>query len=131
MRISDWSSDVCSSDLLDILQDLARRAVLGAAHVGAEADRAALAAPGDQLVEAGESAAADEQDIGGVDLQELLLRMLAAALRRHRGDGAFHDLQQRLLHALARTVGGDRGVVRLAADLFDAFDGEYPAAAPP
>src|SRR3546814_3212582 len=33
---------------LDILQDLARRAVLGAAHVGAEADRAALAQPGDQ-----------------------------------------------------------------------------------
>src|SRR3546814_3600326 len=53
-----------------------------------------------------------EQDIGGVDLQELLLRMLAAALRRHRGDGAFHDLQQRLLHALARHVAGDRGVVR-------------------
>src|SRR6202000_2339225 len=50
--------------------------------------------------------AADEQDVGGVDLQELLLRMLAPALRRHGGDGAFHDLQQRLLHALARHVAG-------------------------
>src|SRR3546814_18912006 len=102
---------------LDILQDLARRAVLGAAHVGAEADRAALAAPGDQLVEAGESAAADEQDIGGVDLQELLLRMLAAALRRPRGDGAYHDLPQRLLHALARPLSGDRGGVPLPPEL--------------
>jgi hypothetical protein len=39
-------------------------------------------APND-LLEAGEGAAADEQDVGGVDLQEFLLRMLAAALRRH------------------------------------------------
>jgi hypothetical protein len=30
------------------------------------------------------------------------LRMLAAPLRRYRRHGAFHDLQQRLLHALAR-----------------------------
>ena len=48
--------------------------------------------------------------------------MLAAALRRHRGDRAFHDLQQRLLHALARYVAGDRGVVRFAADLIDLVD---------
>src|SRR5438093_423763 len=45
--------------------------------------------------------------------------MLAAALRRHGGHGAFHDLQQRLLHALARNVAGDRRIVRLAADLVD------------
>ena len=37
----------------------------------------------DDLLQAGERAAADEQDVGGVDLQEFLLRMLAAALRRH------------------------------------------------
>src|SRR5919109_182742 len=49
-------------------------------------------------------------------------QMLATALRRHRGDGAFHDLQQGLLHALARHVAGDRGVVRLAADLVDFVD---------
>ena len=77
---------------------------------------------GDDLLQPGESAAADEQDVGGVDLQELLLRMLAPALRRHRGDGALHDLEQRLLHALARDVAGDRRVVRLAADLVDLVD---------
>ncbi len=48
--------------------------------------------------------------------------MLAAALRRHRGDGAFHDLQQRLLHALARHVAGDRRVVGLAGNLVDFVD---------
>ena len=47
---------------------------------------------------------------------------LRPALRRHRGDGAFHDLQQRLLHALARHVAGDRGVVGLARNLVDLVD---------
>ena len=38
---------------------------------------------------------------------------------RHVGDGALDDLEQRLLHALARHVAGDRGVVALAGDLVD------------
>src|SRR6202167_4532558 len=45
-----------------------------------------------------------------------------AALGRPRGDGAFHDLQKRLLHALARHVARDRGVVGFAADLVDLVD---------
>src|SRR5262249_3503934 len=77
---------------------------------------------GDDLLEPIEGASAHEQDVGGVDLQEFLLRMLASALGRHRRDGAFHDLEQRLLHALARDVAGDRGVVGLAADLVDLVD---------
>src|ERR1700722_902457 len=107
---------------LEILQDLAGLALLGRAHFGAEADRGALAALGDELFQAGEGAAADEQDVGGVDLQEFLLRMLAAALRRHRGDRAFHDLQQRLLHTFARDVAGDRRVIGFAAYLIDLVD---------
>ena len=39
-----------------------------------------------------------------------------------RGDRAFHDLEQSLLHALARHVAGDRRVVGLAADLVDFVD---------
>src|SRR5262245_23153248 len=74
------------------------------------------------LLEPIEGAAAHEQDVGGVDLQEFLLRMLASALRRHRRDRAFHDLEQGLLHTLARDVAGDRGVVGLAADLVDLVD---------
>ena len=78
----------------------------------------------------GEGAAADEQDVGGVDLQELLLRVLAAALRRHAGDRALDDLEQRLLHALARHVAGDRGVLGLAADLVDLVDVDDAALRP-
>ena len=70
----------------------------------------------------GERAAADEENVGCIDLEELLLRVLAAALRRHRSDGSFHDLEQRLLHALARHVAGDRRIVGFPADLVDLVD---------
>ena len=90
--------------------------------VGAEAERLLPDAPLDDLLEADEGAAADEEDVGRVDLQEVLLRVLAAALRRHVGDRALDDLEERLLHALARHVAGDAGVVALAADLVDLVD---------
>ena len=56
--------------------------------------------------------------------------MFAAALRGHGGDGAFHDLQQGLLHALARDVTGDRRVVRLARNLVDLVDVDDAALGP-
>ena len=90
--------------------------------VGLEAERLLADAALDHLVEADERAAADEQDVGRVDLEELLVRVLAAALRRHVGDRAFEDLQQRLLDAFARHVAGDRRVLVLAADLVDLVD---------
>src|SRR6267142_2633798 len=107
---------------LDVTEDFAGAAVFRRQYLGRKADRGRTAARGDDLLQAREGAAADEQDVGGVDLQEFLLRMLAAALRRHGGDRAFHDLQQRLLHALTRHVAGDRRIVRLAADLVDFVD---------
>ena len=90
--------------------------------IGAEAQRLLADAPLDDLVEADEGAAADEEDVRGVDLVELLVRVLAAALRGHVRDRAFQDLEQRLLDALARDVAGDRGVLVLARDLVDLVD---------
>ena len=91
-----------------------------------EAERLLADAAVDLLVEPDEGAAADEEDVGRVDLEELLVRVLAAALGRHVGDRAFEDLQQRLLHALARDVAGDRRVLVLAADLVDFVDVDDP-----
>src|SRR3546814_7221617 len=85
----------------------------------AEADRLALQPVADDLVHPGERAAADEQDVGGVDLQELLLGMLAPALRRLVGGGALHELAERLLDALSRVVAGYGGIVRIAGVLVD------------
>src|SRR3546814_1169371 len=39
MRISDWSSDVCSSDLEEILKSLAQRVLTGSFHDRGEASR--------------------------------------------------------------------------------------------
>src|SRR5258708_3266605 len=97
-------------------------AVLPALHVRAEADAALLGAAADDLLQAVEPSAADEQDVGGVHLHEILVGMLAAALRRHGRDRPLDQLQQRLLHALAGNVPGDRRVVGLARDLVDLVD---------
>src|SRR6266576_1286460 len=107
---------------LDLTENFAGLAILRRQDLGAEADRGRPPARRDDLLEPIEGASAHEQDVGGVDLQEFLLRMLASALRRHRRHGAFHDLEQRLLHALARDVAGDRWVVGLAADFVDLVD---------
>ena len=45
--------------------------------------------------------------------------MLAPALRRHRGNSAFHDLQKCLLHALARYVSRNGRIVGLTGNLVD------------
>ena len=48
--------------------------------------------------------------------------MLASALGRYIGDSALHDLQQRLLNALAAYVTGDGGVLAAAGDLVYLID---------
>ena len=112
-----------------VAQDLAVVAVL-AVHLGPEADAALADAALDQLVQPGEGTAADEQDVRGVDLDELLVRVLAPALGRHRGRGALEDLEQGLLHAFARDVPGDGGVLALAGDLVDLVDVDDPGLGP-
>src|SRR5262249_59942200 len=76
----------------------------------------------DLLVEADERAAADEQNVARVDLEEFLVGMLASTLRRDVGDGPFEDLQERLLNAFTRDVTRDRRVLVLAAYLVDFVD---------
>src|SRR5690606_2046461 len=107
---------------LHLRQEFAELHFFAPFDVGAEA-QARLTQPAlDDLIQADERPAADEQDVARVDLQEVLLRVLTATLRRHVGDGALDDLQERLLHAFARYVARDRGVVALAADLVDFVD---------
>ena len=74
------------------------------------------------LSEPNKSAAADEENLLGVDLDVFLVRMLAAALRRNVARRALEDLQQRLLHAFAGDIARDGDVVCLAPDLVDFVD---------
>src|SRR5580704_9823958 len=59
----------------DFAKNLALLSILGRDDLGAVTDRARPAARRNDLLEAGERAAAHEKDICGVDLQEFLLRM--------------------------------------------------------
>src|SRR5829696_3574028 len=108
------------------LEDLARVALDLGLDRRAEAHALVAHPPLDDLVEVGERPAAHEQHVGRVDGQELLVGMLAAALRRHGGRGPLEDLQQRLLDPLARHVARDRRVVGLAGDLVDLVDVDDP-----
>ena len=54
---------------------------------------------GDDVFQPDERPAADEQDVGRVEGDAWLSRMLIAALRWHRGDRAFEHLQEGVLDA--------------------------------
>ena len=107
---------------LDLFQQLAQGHLLLGADLSAEAHGAAAHAGAHDLVQAHEGTAHDEQDIAGIHADEFLLGMLAAALGRDVGLGAFDDLEQGLLHAFTGHVTGDGGAVALAGDLVDLVD---------
>ncbi len=58
----------------------------------------------DDIVEANESASADEEDLGCVDLDEILLGMLAAAFGRHVRHRPLENLEQCLLNSFTGDV---------------------------
>src|SRR5690606_20322602 len=107
-------------DIVDggLAQQLAFLIVLQAGVV-AEANRLASQTLADNVFEPHERAAANKQDIRGIDLNILLLGVFTTALGGHVGDGAFEHLQERLLHALARNVARNRDVLAGFADLVD------------
>lgn len=91
-------------------------------QLGAEADGGGLIPLREQLLQAREGAAADEEDVGRVDGDELRPRILAPAALGHIDDGALEHLEQRLLHALARDVARHRDGIRLARELIHLVD---------
>src|SRR5207247_8972258 len=91
---------------LQLLEDIGALRVAIPMHFRAEADLLLTDAVLDQALQSVEGAAADEQDVRGVDLDEVLVRVLAAALRWDVGNGALQDLEQRLLKAFPGHVSG-------------------------
>ena len=104
---------------LHLAQDLRVILLFSALDDRVKADALAVQTALDDFVQSLERAAADEENVARVDLNELLVRMLASALRRNVRDRALDDLQQRLLHALAGDVARNRGILALAGDLVD------------
>ena len=69
------------------------------------------------------SSSADEQNVRRIDLDQFLLRMLSASLRRrYRCNRSLKDLKQRLLYTLAGYISRDRHVLGLLGDLIDLID---------
>ena len=91
----------------------------GTGNLGVKAHALVAHAVGDDLVQTHKGTAADEQDVGRVDLQQLLLGMLAAAGGRNACHRALKNLKQRLLNTLARNIAGNGEVLGLAGDLVD------------
>ena len=94
----------------------------GALQLRAKARRTATQAGLHDVLDARKGTCGDEEDAGGVDLQELLVGVLAPTRGRNGRDRALNDLQEGLLDALARHVAGDGSVLGLAADLVDLVD---------
>src|ERR1044071_9558087 len=101
--------------------------VLGGRYLRAEPQAALTGAPADDVLEAIERPAADEQDVRGVDLDQLLLRAVARAVGRDRRGLALEDLEQRLLDALTGHVARRRRRAALARDLVDLVDADDAA----
>src|ERR1044071_886631 len=76
------------------------------------------------------SAAANKQDIPGIDPDVFLLRMFATSLRRDIAGGAFQNLQQRLLDSFAGNIAGDGNVFSFSRDFINFVDVNNAALSP-
>src|SRR5690606_33503620 len=111
----------------DVVEDLGVVLVDVAGRGRGEADLRGAQAAGDDVLQAVERAADDEEHVARVEGDEALLGVLPAALRRDAGDGPLEHLEEGLLHALAGDVARDARVVGLARDLVDLVDVDDPA----
>ena len=107
---------------LDLAQNRALVPLLLGADLRTESERALFRPRLDDLIQTAERAAADKQDVGGVDLDELLMRMLAAALRRNVCNRALQHFQQCLLNALTADIAGDGRIFALPRDFINFID---------
>lgn len=76
----------------------------------------------DFLFDTVEGAAADEEDVVGIDVDVVLVGVLASALGGDVDDAAFEEFEHALLHTFSADVAGDGGVVALAGDFVDFVD---------
>ena len=74
------------------------------------------------LIQANKSAATDEQDIGGINVNKLLLRMLTASCWRNTSNRTLKNLQECLLNTFTRDVTSNREVLGLTSNLINLID---------
>ena len=77
---------------LDVAKHLAFASIVRTLDVGFKADAAALGSSANNLVQTFKSAAANEEDVRGIDRNVVSLRVLSSACCRNVGNGAFNEL---------------------------------------
>ena len=85
--------------------------------VGTEANRLFANPVLDNIFNTVKGTADNEENISGIDLDKLLLRMLTSTLWRNIGNRTFQDLQQSLLNAFTGNITGNRNVLGFLGDL--------------
>ena len=93
-----------------------------------ETDAALADALGHDLLRPRRRTGHDEQHVGGVDLDELLMRVLAAALRWYRRLRSLRG-SSAAPAAPSPDITGDRRILALAGDLVDLIDVIIPVSA--
>src|SRR5262249_41727803 len=96
--------------------------VLALLRIAAKADGLPADAAGDNVFETDKRSTANEQDVGSVKLDVLLLGVLAAALGRHVAHRSFEHLEEGLLNSFAADVAGDADVLAGLGDFVDFVD---------
>ena len=109
--------EILGHDIFEDLSDIFL--LLGLAELRPETDGFRLHPALYDLIHSDERAAANEKDLRRVDLDHLLLGMLAASLRGNRCDRPLDDLEQRLLNALTGYVAGNGRIFGLSSDFVD------------
>lgn len=89
---------------------------------GVKANGRAVCTGLNDLIQTVKGPAADEENVGGVDLDHLLLRMLPPALGGNIGHRALHNLQKGLLHTFARHIPGDGSIFTLPGNFIHLID---------
>ena len=74
------------------------------------------------LIQANKSATTDEQDIGGINVNKLLLRVLTASCWRNTSNRTLKNLQKCLLNAFTGDITSNREVLGLASNLINLID---------
>ena len=76
-----------------------------------ETDRLLIHTCLNDLIQTFKCSTADKQNVGGIDLDQLLMGMLSSTLRWYGCNGSLQDLQKSLLYALSGYISGDGRVL--------------------
>ena len=74
------------------------------------------------LIETNKGSTTDKEDVGGVNVDKFLLRMLAAACWRHARFSSLQNLQERLLNSLTGNISGNGEVFCLTSNFVNLVD---------